>query len=169
VHAHRLSASDAYVFEVRAAQARRVRLGYGSGDELVEGTWREAWTLSAEDRKRGGRRAMLAPQEQVAHILSGSRPPNPSEDLLLRARLDLDQGRSRQAALQARAAHSALAAELQGEAGAEQVAEQVQGRTALAERLAAGALEGPLTVEQDAELQELVAELERIARRRRHA
>jgi hypothetical protein len=169
VHAHRLSSSDPYVREATPTQACRVRLGYGTGDELVEGVWREALIVSAEPSRRGGRRAMLAPQEQVARILSARRPTHPSEDMLLRARLDLHEGRTRQAALQARAAHGALQVELRGEAGTEDVVATLRERSELMSRLATVALERPLDAEQAAKLDELVAEMERIARRRRHA
>ena len=168
VHAQRLSAGDPYVFDVSVTQARRARLGYGTGDELVEGAWREAWTVPADARERRGRRALLAPQEQVALILSGRKPAQPSEDVLLRARLDLDEGRVRQATLQARAAHDALQAELQAE-GTEQLAASLRSKDELMSRLAGVALERPLDSEQTMELEEAVAEMERIARRRRHA
>lgn len=169
VQAHRLSSSDPYVREVTVGQACRARLGYGSGDELVEGTWRDAWTVPIEQARRGGRRAMLAPQEQVARILSGRRPAQPSEDILLRARLDLQERRTRQAALQAHAAHGALRAELWAEAGAEQVLVTLEGAGELLRGLAAVALERALDEEETAKLDDLVTEMERIARRRRHA
>jgi hypothetical protein len=169
VQAHRLSAGDPYVSEVRPEQARRVRLGFGTGDELVEGAWRKALTVSAENKARDARRALLAPQEQVARILSARRPPQPSEDILLRARLDLDEGRTRQAALQARAAHGALQAEHRAEAGADQVVAVLRARSELMSRLATVALERALDAEQAAKLAELVVEMEKIARRRRHA
>ena len=142
---------------------------YGTGDELVEGAWREAWTVPADARQRRGRRAFLAPQEQVALILSGRKPAQPSEDVLLRARLDLNERRSRQAALQARAAHDALQAELQAEEGTEQLVAALRDSGELMSRLAATARERALDAEQTIELEELVAEMERIARRRRHA
>jgi hypothetical protein len=169
VQAHRVSSGDPYVSDVTVGQACRVRLGYGTGDELVEGKWRDAWTVPVERIRRGGRRAMLAPQEQVARILSGRKPPQPSEDILLRARLDLDEGRTRQAALQARAAHGALQAELRPETGAEQAIATLRSRSELVSRLATVALERALDAEQTAKLGDLVAEMERIARRRRHA
>src|SRR5439155_18193469 len=99
VHAHRVAAADPYVADVSLARARRVRLGYGTGDELVEGRWGEAYAVPPEIAS-GRRRRMLAPEEQLAHILGGRRPAHPSEDLLLRSRLDFDQGRTRAAALQ---------------------------------------------------------------------
>ena len=74
-------------------------------------------------------------------ILSGRKPAHPSEDVLLRARLDLEEGRTRQAALQARAAHAALGAELRGERGADQVAAMDDGLRTLGRRVVYGALE----------------------------
>ena len=103
MHAHRVSAADPYAGDVSRGRARRVRLGYGTGEELVEGRWREAYAVPPQVA-RAGRRRMLAPEEQIARILGGRREVHPSEDLLLRARLDLDQERSRAAALQAQAA-----------------------------------------------------------------
>ena len=162
VHAHRLSTGDPYVSDVSAAQARRARLGYGTGHELVEGTWSEAWTVSADTRAHARRRAILAPQEQVAMILGGHKPPFASEDLLLRARLDLAEGRPRQAALQARVAEEALRVEMA------EPAQPAQGGSEPVGRIAAAALERPLDADEVAELDELIAEMERVVRRRRH-
>jgi hypothetical protein len=156
VHAHRLSTGDPYVSDVSVSQARRIRLGYGTGDELVEDRWSEAWTVPAETRASKRRRAILAPQEQVAMILGGRKPPFASEDLLLRARLDLAEGRPRQAALQARVAEEALRVEI-GEGGSEAIG-----------RIAAAALERQLDDGEVAELDERITEMERVVRRRRH-
>ena len=54
---------------------------------------------------------MEAPEERFAAILGGHEPPLAAEELVLRARADLDAGRSREAALQARVAVEALIAE----------------------------------------------------------
>jgi VIT1/CCC1 family predicted Fe2+/Mn2+ transporter len=110
---------------------------------------------------------MLAPTEQVALILGGRKPPHPSEDLLLRARLDLEEGRTRQAALQAHAASEALLAELRAE-GAEQVAERLAPGSEPLATLAGVARERPLDAEEAEELDQRVTEMERVARRRRH-
>jgi hypothetical protein len=167
VHAHRVSAGDPYAVDVSRGRARSVRLGYGSGEELVDGRWREAHTVPPP-AVRGGRRRMLAPEEQVAGILGGRRPTHPSEDLLLRARLDLDHGRGRTAALQARAAHVALAAELAADdAGAKSRAAIEAGAAELVE-LANTALDRELSGDELDRLDEIVREMERGARRRRH-
>lgn len=159
VSAHRVAAQDPYVHDLAAADVQRVRLGYGTGDEVVEGAWREAHMIPLERALRRGRRRMLSPQEEMAGMLSSRRPGGrPSEELVLRARLDLDHGRPVEAALMARAAVEALAAEGHGGAGSEAAA-----------RLARAALAGGLSPEQADELAELVQGLERAVRRRRYA
>jgi hypothetical protein len=159
VSAHRVAAQDPHVRDLVAADVQRVRLGYGTGDDVVEGSWREAVVIPRERAKRRTRRRMLSPQEEMAGMLSGRRPAaRPSEELLLRARLDLDHGRPVEAALVTRAATEALAAE--GHGG---------GDAAAASRLAQAALTGELSAAQAEELGDLVASLERTARRRRYA
>jgi hypothetical protein len=102
---------------------------------------------------------MLSPQEEMAGMLSGRRPgARPSEELLLRARLDLEHGRLIEAALVTRAAVEALAAE--GHDGEDSDA---------ATRLADAALAGGLSPGHVEELADLVEALERAARRRRYA
>jgi hypothetical protein len=166
VRSHRLAAADPYVHEVSEGQARAVVIGYGTGDELVERRWREAYSIPASKLRR---RQMLAPQQELAAMLSGRRPAQVSEDLVLRARLDVDQGRVRQAALQARAAGYALAAELErGAELAQEVVESVRGWRPKLDRLADAALEDRLDEEQAEELAAIVAGLERVVRRRRH-
>ena len=60
---------------------------------------RSSCRASRRKRKRG---ETLAPQERLAAILGGRDALLAGEELLLRARLDLDAGRTREAALQAR-------------------------------------------------------------------
>jgi hypothetical protein len=165
VHAHRLSAADPFAQEVTRAQAHTVRLGYGTGDELVEGYWHAAYTLPPVRRRRG-RRQMLAPQEQLASILSGRRPAYPSEDLVLRARLDIDQGRLAQAALQLRAALTALQAELGSQGAADR--HSLQERERRVQAIAGAALRNGLDEAEAEGLQDALAETERTIRRRRH-
>jgi hypothetical protein len=158
VSAHRVAAHDPYARDVVAADVHRVRLGYGTGDEIVEGGWRDAYVFPRERAKLRGRRRMLSPQEEMAGMLSGRRPPGrPSEELLLRARLDLEHGRMVEAALVVRAAVQAL------------TAEGHPGEGSAADRLAQAALTGELSDEQLEELADLVRGLQRAARRRRYA
>jgi hypothetical protein len=160
IQAYRVSAGDPHAGDVARTQARRVRLGYGSGDELVDGRSREALTVPAP-RERAGRRRMLAPQEQLAAILCGRSTVHVSEDLLLRARADLDAGRPRAAAVQARAALAALSSEPDSGAAGDHVE--------LLDRLAARAVAGDLDAEQVERLDETLTQLERVVRRRRHS
>ena len=157
--AHRVAALDPHVRDVVAGHAARIRLGYGTGDEVAEGMWRDAYVIPPERTEPRRRRRMLSPQEEMAGMLTGRRPPGrPSEELLLRARLDLDHGRATEAALMARAAADALAAE--GHPGADAEA---------AARLARAALAGGLSEGDVEELTQLVRTLERAVRRRRYA
>ena len=57
---------------------------------------------------------MEAPEERFAAILGGRDQALACEELVLRARADLDAGRVREAALEARVALEALLAELPG-------------------------------------------------------
>ena len=166
--AHRVSASDPYAADAASGQARRIRIGFGSGDELVEGRSREVHEVPAQATRRG-RRRMLAPEEQVAQILGGRRPIWPSEDLLLRVRLDLDQGRTREAALQAQAAHGSLAAELAAQPGGDEARSAIERQRPIVGRLGAAALERELDDAEMESLAEAVAQMERVVRRRRHA
>jgi hypothetical protein len=155
IHAHRISAADPYIRELTRDSAQTVRLGYGGGDDVADGRWRAAITLPLP--RSGGRKRMLSPQEQTAAILSGRREAHPSEDIALRARLDLEQGRTREAAIQLRAAWDALGADAAADGG-----KQLQ-------NLAAAAARGQLDDAQTSSLGDLLADLERVLRRRRHA
>jgi hypothetical protein len=171
IRGHRLAAADPYVNEVTRAQADRVRIGYGTGDDVVEGRWRSAYMLPAP-RSRTRRQEMLAPQEELAQIMSGRGQTYASEDLALRARLDLDQRRPAQAALQLQAALAALAAELQDQgprpAGGLRSVNVVLGRRGNVNELAAVALKGRLDPDQTAALADILTEVERTLRRRRY-
>jgi hypothetical protein len=163
IAAQRLAAGDPYVREVTREQAQRVRLGYGTGEQLVGGIWRTAYTLPTGPT-RASRRAMLAPQEELTAILAGRRPRHLSEDLVLRARLDLDQRRPREAALQLAAALEALARELAaGEEPAELRSEQGAAR-----ELADAALANRMSDADVDALDDLIGTCERTVRRRRY-
>ena len=42
IHAHRISSGDPYERELNRDQAQTVRLGYGGGDDVVDGHWQAA-------------------------------------------------------------------------------------------------------------------------------
>jgi hypothetical protein len=109
LHAHRVATADPYVTEVSARRALVVRIGYGSGDEVADGLFGDARELPASGPRRA-RRSMEAPEERFAALLGGREEILPAEELVLRARADLNAGRLAEAALQARVAIEALLA-----------------------------------------------------------
>jgi len=113
LHARRIATADALGGEVGAAHALVTRVGYGTGEEVAEGAWTVARDLPAAPR-RVKREAALRPQERFAALLAGRDVALACELLALRARIDLDHGRSREAALQLEAALAAGRAELAG-------------------------------------------------------
>ena len=167
LRAHRVTTHDPYGHEIGREAVLIARIGYGTGDGLAEGRWEEAVEIPQPGRSR--RRAQaLRPQERLAAVLAGREPIDVCETLLLRARADLDQGRTREAALQLRAGLQALLAELPGRAGKD----QAEDLAALRERLestseaADEALAGELPTERSDEVAETLGICERILRRR---
>jgi hypothetical protein len=110
VAGHRIAAADPYVADADGARALVTRVGYGRGEEVADGAWEEARELAPlPDRVSRA----LAPQERLAAILSGRDVALACEELALRARLDLDQVREREAAMQTHLALEAAIAELE--------------------------------------------------------
>ena len=87
------------------------RIGLGAGESVADGRFADAWELPPPGARRT-RRSMEAPEERFAALLGGHAAPLAAEELVLRARADVDAGRMREAALQARVALEALVAEL---------------------------------------------------------
>jgi hypothetical protein len=112
LHAHRVAAADPYAGAAARAAAQVTRIGYGVGEQVADGRWEAALELPPPPPPRRSR--ALAPQERLAALLSGRDVALACEELALRARLDLDTGREREAALQLRAALEAALAELAG-------------------------------------------------------
>ena len=143
--------------EVSRDRALVVRLGYGSGDEVADGRYGEAIELP-----RGGRRvkrSMEAPEERFAALLGGREEIHPAEELVLRARADLNAGRPAEAALQCRVAIEALLAS----GGADELSSHREVVAAAAN----AALGGTMPGEHAAELEDAVAAMERVLKRRR--
>jgi hypothetical protein len=111
LRSHRAAAGDPYARDVRPEHALVARLGYGEGEQVADGRFGRAVELPKEPRKRK-RGEALAPQERLAAVLGGRDSLLVGEELLLRAQLDLDAGRGREAALQARIALESLLGEL---------------------------------------------------------
>lgn len=112
IRAFRGAARDPFVAEVERADARAVRIGFGSAQELAAGRWAEAFSAPPPPAPRLSRAERVAPEEAVAFALTGRLPLLDAEDLALRAMLDLERGRTRSAAVQLRACIDLLVAEL---------------------------------------------------------
>jgi hypothetical protein len=110
LRAHRAAAADPYVRDVGRSSANAVRVGYGSGDLVADGKFASAYELPEEARRRGRPTETMGALERLAAVLSGTEEIGVAEELVLRARLDLDAGRPREAALQARIALEAMLA-----------------------------------------------------------
>ncbi len=109
IHAQRAASMDPYLQEVTPQKASAVRVGFGSGLQVADGTWTQALRVPSEiGGRRSGWADSLRPQERVASVLGAKDQVSPFETLLLRARLDLDQSRPREAAMQLRAGVEAL-------------------------------------------------------------
>ncbi len=111
LHAFRLAIADPYLGPVARHQALVARIGFGAGEQVADGQWTEARELIAGSARR--RRAkLLQPQARLAAVLSGRERALVCQELALRARLDLEHGRDREAALQVLVALDAAIAEL---------------------------------------------------------
>jgi hypothetical protein len=122
LNALRAEARDPLVQDIGATRALAVRIGYGTGDQVAEGSWTEARELPPPRR---GRLDDVDPQTRVAAVLAGREEVHPAETLIQRARLDAQQGREAEARYGIQAARAALSeqssprdAELKKELGA---------------------------------------------------
>jgi hypothetical protein len=123
LHLHRIAAADPYAHEVSPGQALVIRAGWGEGEQVADGRWLHArelpWTphrRRAGSRRLGGDRSgALRPLERLAALLGGRSTSLLCEELALRARLDLDQGRLAHGALELDRAYAAAIAELRSE------------------------------------------------------
>ena len=154
LHAHAVASGDPHAQAMTPARAIVVRIGYGSGAEVAEG----AFSAGSQIDPGGGaaslrqRRAEeLRPQERLAAVLGERERIDACETLLLRARADLDAGRTREAALQLRVGLEALMAELRDaltDPGHEEDMGTLTARRHEAGELANAALSGDLNPKQ---------------------
>jgi len=138
LHAYRVATADPHRGEAAPRHPLATRVGYGTGEEVADGRWTEARELRPP-REKVRREAALRPQERFAALLAARDAAMACELLALRARLDLDQGRGREAALQLDAALGTALAELEGWRVLEGMPERIDELRALAPRAAAGA------------------------------
>ncbi len=169
IAAQRLAAADPYLREVARAQALVVRVGYGDGEQVSEGRFSEAFEIPPPPRHRQKRTAALRPQERVAALLAGRDRGLVCEELILRARLDLDRDHEREAALQVRVALEAALAEIPDDRRALALAprlDALRGRREAVGDAANAALTGALAEESRVAVAETLRGLEALLRAR---
>jgi hypothetical protein len=168
LHVFRLVTADPHLGPIGRHQALVARVGYGEGEQVADGQWSDAREL--HERTRWQRRAkVLHPQARLAAVLNGRERMLVCEELTLRARLDLDQGRDREAALQLLVALDAALAELASDPTAPVLRERLEElraqRDAVADA-AQAALSGPLSEAQGETVQFVVGRIEAALRAR---
>jgi hypothetical protein len=113
--AHRIASAEPHTHEVSPAQALIVRAGFGEGEHVADGLWVDARDLLLSSKRAGRRASVLRPQERLAALLSAREKHLLCEELVLRARLDLDGARVALAALELERAYAAALVELANE------------------------------------------------------
>lgn len=175
LHAHRTAAGDPTVADVAPSRAVAIRFGFGTGDEVADGRWRSAIELPERHRSSLLRRdyEAMRPQERVAAVLGGRERVGAHEELIVRARGDLDAGRLATASLGLAAALEALRASGGGPSASGTPGEELSTRLRDAEIAAADAkrsvLAGATDSDLDAEaLERAVRAAEAALRQRAH-
>jgi hypothetical protein len=161
LHVFRLVTADPYLNPVGRRHALVARVGFGAGEQVADGLWSDARELDADPRWQP-RAKVLQPQARLAAVLTGRERALACEELALRARLDLDAGREREASLQVLVALDAAVAELQADPTAEELAPRLDELRGQREAIAAAAqtaLGGPVS---DGEFAAVVHVLSRI-------
>jgi hypothetical protein len=169
--AQRALTADPYLSPVSRRQTLVARVGYGAGDEVAEGRWRQAVELMPPEsrwmRSRRKRERLVSSQASLAVALSGRRVPLLSEELALRARLDLDLGHTRAAALQLEIAVDAAVVELAQDSttpGRSGHLEPLRDASEDVRATARAALSGEVSADQSAQLERTLSLLERALR-----
>jgi hypothetical protein len=168
LHSFRLVTADPYLHTVDRPQALVARVGYGAGEQVADGLWTEASELSQRSGHRR-RAVVLQPQARLAAALSGRERALASQELTLRARLDFDHGRGREAALQVLVALDAALAELALDPAADALTDrlgELRGRREQTAAAAQTALAGPLEPDELAGVEFTLRRLEAVFRAR---
>jgi len=149
LQAHRIASADPRARGVRRHDALVARVGYGAGEQVADGQWTDARELVASGPRRR-RSRVPATQARLAALLTGREMALPCEELALRARLDLDERRDREAALQLRVALESALRDLPADPAAPALGERIEelgalhaGLSPAAERALAGRVEAP--------------------------
>ena len=165
IRAYRAGAQDPYALEVTRRDARKVRIGYGSTEDVQDGSWLEAIELADPPAPKPSRIERLRPAEAVAAALAGESTVLESEDVLLRALIDLDNGRARAAAFQVAAAMRLLSSELG--VGAPELA-RLAGHARRADELEAAAAASELGATEISDLEAVIAAVDEALEARRY-
>ncbi len=168
LHAFRLVTADPYLNGISAGQALVARIGFGAGEQVADGLWADAREL-IDRQPRLRRLKVLQPQARLAAMLSGREQALACEELALRARLDLDSGRDREAALQLLVALDAALAELPGDPTARALTDrlsELRGQRDTVGEAAQAALSGPLTPTQRDSVEFSLGRIEAVLRAR---
>jgi hypothetical protein len=168
LHSFRLVSANPYTHPVDRRQALVARLGFGDGEQVAEGLWSDARELVSHGQ-REPRAKVLQPQARLAAVLGGRERALVCEELVLRARLDLDLGRDREAALQVLVGLDAALAELQSDPAADSVSERLQelrGRRDAIRHAAQSALAGPLSASEREAVEQTLQRIEATLRAR---
>ncbi|MDQ6818536.1 MAG: hypothetical protein M3018_14195 [Actinomycetota bacterium] len=168
LHAYRLASVDPYVRPPGRREALVARIGFGAGEEVADGRWTDARELRLEASKRS-RTERLEPQARFAAILAGRDRALACEELVLRARLDTEEGRPREAALQMLLALDVALTELDSDAAAPALQarlDELRGRRGQAERAARAALSASFSASDQDEVTLTLARIEAALRAR---
>lgn len=171
LHAFRMVTADPYLQPIGRPQALVARIGYGAGEQVADGRWTAARELALTGRSqtRPRRSRVLAPQARLAAVLGARERALVCEELVLRAHLDVDQGRWREAALQLLVALDAAVAELSADDRAPQLGErlgELRGQREAAAGAAQAALSGDLTHTEQRTVEFTIERLEAALRAR---
>jgi hypothetical protein len=151
LHRFRLIMADPYLPMVGRANLLVARIGFGLGEEVADGRWNAAASLELPRKFIQRRSKVLEPQARLAASLGGREQSLVCEELALRAQLDVEAGRFREAALQVLVALDAAIAELALDPRAQYLAErlsELRARRASITDAAQTALGGSLSSDQ---------------------
>jgi hypothetical protein len=170
LHGHRIASADPAPAAVSRGRLLAARAGWGDGDAVAAGRWAQARELNGfGSAARGPRRRGSVAEVRLAALLAGRQPALACEELVLRARLDLDEHRPREAALQLLVALDAAVAELTADPAAPSLAQRIgdlRGRRQAVAAAAQAALAGRPSDAQSAEVAETTGRLEATLRAR---
>jgi hypothetical protein len=172
LQAQRIAAADPWLAPPPRERLIAGRIGYGAGEQVADGRWTAARELvepGGPARSARRRRALGGSEARLASLLAGTEQALACEELVLRARLDLDCERPREASLQLLVGLDAAIAELTAGGLSPTLAERVaelRERRASTAAAAQAALTGTPSPTAQAEVAETLAMLEAALRTR---